>query len=232
MNLITLVIPCYNELESLPTLVSKIQNSNNNINFLIVDNGSTDGTKKYLKKLETTLNKKIRIHYIDVNEGYGHGIFTGLKNCDTQFLGWIHGDLQFDFDSLEKAYTYIYQNKESTNILYKGIRIGRGFIDRFFSLFMGIIASAVLGHKFYEINAQPTIFSKELINEIKDPPKDFSFDTYIFWLAKKHKYSFKRDSYLFPKREFGTSKWDIGLYSKISFSIQLFKYFLKLRKLK
>ena len=93
------------------------------------------------------------------------------------------------------------------------------------------IASVVLGYKFYEVNAQPTIFSKELIDKIKDPPKDFSFDTYIFWLARKHKYSFKRDLYLFPKREFGASKWDIGFYSKISFSINLFKYFLKLRKI-
>lgn len=230
MNLVTLVIPCYNELESLPILIDKIKSSKKNINFLIVDNGSTDGSKKYLIDIESKLNKNIQIHFININEGYGHGIFTGLKNCETQFVGWFHGDLQFDFDNLEKAYNYLLQNKNSKNIFYKGIRVGRSYIDRFFSVFMGIIATILLRYKFYEINAQPTIFNRELLDKINDPPKDFSFDTYVYWLAKKNKYKFKRDNYKFPAREYGSSKWDIGLKSKLSFSIQLIKYFYKLNK--
>ena len=53
-----------------------------------------------------------------------------------------------------------------------------------FSLFMGIIATIILRKTFYEINAQPTIFSPNLLDQVKSPPYDFSYDTYLYWLAK------------------------------------------------
>ena len=57
---------------------------------------------------------------------------------------------------------------------------------------MGLICSFIIGNKFYEINAQPTIFNKKLIENIKQPPNDFRFDTYVYWLAIKNGYSIKK----------------------------------------
>ena len=57
---------------------------------------------------------------------------------------------------------------------------------------MGLIASIVLNEKFVEINAQPTIFSYDLLTKIDNPPNDFSFDPYIYWIALKNKYKFIR----------------------------------------
>ena len=76
---------------------------------------------------------------------------------------------------------------------------------------MGISASIVLGMNFKEINAQPTIFSNQLMSLIDEPPNDFSFDTYIYWLALKNGYKIKRDFYIFPPRQYGNSKWNLGL---------------------
>ena len=86
------------------------------------------------------------------------------------------------------------------------------------------------GMKFKEINAQPTVFSNSLLTFVNEPPKDFNFDTYIYWLALKNNFKVKRDFYNFPPREYGESKWDFGLSSKIKFSISLLKYFFKLKK--
>jgi len=88
----------------------------------------------------------------------------------------------------------------------------------------------ILKNKYYEINAQPTIFNRELLNYITNPPIDFSFDTYVFWLAVKKGFVVKRDLFSFPPRKYGLSKWDFGLISKIKFSISLIKYFWSLRK--
>ena len=95
---------------------------------------------------------------------------------------------------------------------------------------MGISASILLKGKYYEINAQPTIFSYNLLSSITNPPYDFSFDTYVFWLAKKHKYIFLRKKVKFPNREFGNSKWDFGLKSKLNFSYKNLKYLLTLKR--
>ena len=57
MNFITVVIPCYNEFNSLPILIENLEKINN-INFLIIDNGSTDESREYLnsKKLNENIN--------------------------------------------------------------------------------------------------------------------------------------------------------------------------------
>ena len=39
MKLLRIVIPCFNELESLPLLIQNLKNLNSSINFLIVNNG-------------------------------------------------------------------------------------------------------------------------------------------------------------------------------------------------
>ena len=94
---------------------------------------------------------------------------------------------------------------------------------------MGFIASLVLKEKFTEINAQPTIFSYDLLEKIDDPPNDFSFDTYVYWLALKNDYKIIRKNFDFPPRVYGNSKWNFGIKSRLIFGINLFKYFLELR---
>jgi glycosyltransferase involved in cell wall biosynthesis len=59
-NLITIVIPCYNERQNLPKLFNKInkfQKKNKNFSFIIVENGSTDKSYDLLKRLTKKNNK-------------------------------------------------------------------------------------------------------------------------------------------------------------------------------
>lgn len=229
MNFITVVIPCYNEFNSLPILIENLEKINN-INFLIIDNGSTDESREYLNGKK--LNKNINTLFIDENLGYGNGIYTGLKYIkDSRFVGWIHGDLQFEFSKLDEVFYDLKQFSNNDKIFYKGIRKGRSNLEKFFSFMMGNIATLVLKDRFYEINAQPTIFSSELVDYLQNPPADFSFDTYVYWTALNQKYILKRKVFEFPKRQFGKSNWNLGFFSRIKFSLKLILYFIYLRNL-
>ena len=66
------------------------------------------------------------------------GYFKGLETItDSKYIGWIHGDLQFDFLGLRQALEYLnYSNKMSDLIFYKGVRKGRKIFDSFFSLIL------------------------------------------------------------------------------------------------
>ena len=231
MKTITLVIPCFNEHESLPTLIKELEKADRNISFLVVDNGSEDNTKDYLKNIQNNLSKNISILFIDKNEGYGHGIFTALSNIkNSKFIGWIHGDLQFEFSKLNLVYKDLESYKFSDeNIFYKGVRHGRSRLDFIFSYMMGKLASIILGKKMFEINAQPTIFSRELLEQLDNPPKDFGFDTYVYWKAINLDFLFIRKSFLFPPRKYGDSNWNFGLKSRFLFSYSLIKYFISLK---
>ena len=87
MKLLTLVVPCYNEVNSLPKLITKIKEVDKNINFIILDNGSFDGSTDYLKKIESQLQQNISIFFINKNDGYGFGVLEGLKSIsNSEFL--------------------------------------------------------------------------------------------------------------------------------------------------
>ena len=47
-------------------------------------------------------------------------------------------------------------------IFFKGIRYGRNSVSTIFSFLMGVFATLFLRYRFYEINAQPTIFSEPI----------------------------------------------------------------------
>ena len=92
----SLVIPCFNEEKSLevllPQLVIVIERVKNDVEFILVNNGSTDRTIEILSKLSS---KNITIVSLDKNVGYGGGIKAGLLKCKGDFIGWIHADLQY-----------------------------------------------------------------------------------------------------------------------------------------
>ena len=224
---VNLVIPCYNEEESIKKLFASLVTFSNeiDINFYILNNGSTDGTLDIMK----TLNERENIKFISLkeNKGYGYGVNYGLNYIkDADYIGWFHGDLQFDIRNLENIYEIINSEfiNENKQIFFKGIRTGRNFISQLFSYFMGLFATLLLRKHFYEINAQPTIFSSALYDSLTDYPYDFSYDTYVYWVAKKNRYKFLRKKVTFPNRPYGTSKWDFGIYSKIQFSYKNLKY--------
>ena len=104
------------------------------------------------------------------------------------------------------------------------------YTEKFFSHYMGVLATYILKIKLYEINAQPTIFNKELVEKLNHPPKDFRFDTYVYWVAMRNNYKVIRDEFNFPKREYGNSKWNFGLKSRLKFSKLLINYFYELKK--
>lgn len=233
--IIKLVIPCFNEGDSLKVLYKKLNNFNSsydcNIYFYILDNGSSDDTPEIINNFNAS--EKIKFLKLFKNEGYGHGVNYGIHQLkDADLVGWFHGDLQFDLEDLYIIYLKLEKLFKSyeENVFFKGTRYGRTLLSTGFSLFMGLLATIVLRHKFYEINAQPTIFSSNLLKKIDNPPKDFSFDMYIYWLAKKNNYYFVRQRVKFPKRIYGQSNWDFGIISKIKFSYKNIKYILSLLK--
>ena len=74
MYLISVVIPCYNEVDSIDILHQKALyiTNNYNIEIILLNNGSNDGTVEKLNNLEK--NKNIKIINLATNKGYGFGI--------------------------------------------------------------------------------------------------------------------------------------------------------------
>jgi glycosyltransferase involved in cell wall biosynthesis len=229
----SLVIPCYNESENLENLVDRCKyllNEKEDVEVVIVDNGSTDNSSEMLKDLLKNFKKeRLRSIRIEKNQGYGYGILIGLNECIGDILGWTHADLQADPVDFLNAISLINQAQDSNRVFIKGKRLGRPLRDVFFTWGMSIFERLILGVHLRDINAQPTVFSKEFFISLQQPPTDFSIDLYFYYEAVKRNYNIKRFSVKFGLRLKGQGHND-KLISKIKYSWKTIIFSLGLRR--
>jgi len=225
-----IVIPCYNEGLSIKDLVERCNfvSSKSPINFILVDNGSSDDTWEQLKFL--TLNSKNIVPLkVNHNIGYGNGILAGLKTTKAPYVGWMHADLQTDPEDLIQIADWLLTAMDIKYIFIKGKRKNRALVDMFFSFGMSVFESILFRKKMTEINAQPTIFTRSLINELNTAPLDFMLDLFAYNRAISNGYLQKRFSVYFGRRKYGVSSWNKNVFSRIKFICKTIKYSLLLR---
>ena len=230
MNQITIVIPCFNESQSLPELIKQLKNIDSDFNFILVDNGSTDNTQDILKILDIPEN--IQIIKKEINSGYGAGIKYGLRQVKTKFSGWMHADLQQEANVLLEAKSIISKfNEKSINnkFAFKGKRSGRSILENFFTTGVALFSSILFLRRFWDMAGQPNIFTTSSLKFIENAPDDHNFEFYVYinFLLKNGTY--KRFNAPFKKRKFGSSSWDKGLISKLIHAKRIFKYIVYLR---
>ena len=225
---LSLVIPCLNEVENIKLFLERARNlfSVSNIELIIVDNGSTDDTPKLLDEILVNypFARSVRL---EINKGYGYGILQGLKEANGSLVGWTHADMQTDPLDVLDAYKLFEENQDKLYV--KGLRGKRSYFDSLFTIGMAIFETLVFKTFLWDINAQPTIFNRELLDFFDDPPNDFSLDLYSYCLAKMENYKISRFPVAFNKRVHGSSTWNINLASKLRFVKNTLIYSLILR---
>ena len=221
----SIVIPCYNEASGLETLINEASRiaATYNGEFILVDNGSSDDTLRILKECA---EPNIRWVTTAQNLGYGGGILFGLKRCNSAIMGWTHADLQTPLADVVKAVSAIGANQG----FVKGRRINRPYFDNFFTLGMSLLESFLFRTRLVDINAQPTVFRKDVYNSWSNPPLDFSIDLYALVSAKRANVGVGRVNVQFHKRIHGNSSWNTGIKSRWKFIRRTISYSLLLRK--
>src|SRR5688572_1835757 len=76
---LTVVIPCYNEVDNIEKVLENVQAVQLADEIIIVDDGSTDGSREILQKIEAAGHKNVRVIYHEKNQGKGAALVTGFK---------------------------------------------------------------------------------------------------------------------------------------------------------
>tara|TARA_Y100000385_G_scaffold186075_1_gene192231 strand:+ start:362 stop:1057 length:696 start_codon:yes stop_codon:yes gene_type:complete len=226
---LSIIIPCYNEELSLNKLVDNCLNSiNDNVEIILVDNGSTDSTFKSLTNLNLPHN--IIPLRIDKNIGYGDGILHGLKHANGEIVSWTHADLQTDVSDVIRGFNFYEKELNKKTCIVKGERKNRNIIDSFFTFSMGVYSSVLLGKWLYDINAQPKMFHRTFMDEFEDAPLDFSLDLYLIYFFKNKNIKIKTFPVFFNKRRFGQAKGGGTFKGKIKLIKRTLSYIKTLKK--
>jgi len=228
---LSVVVPCYNEAKNIPLILERFKEvfRGNDMEVVLVNNGSTDDSQKIMESLLATYSFA-RIEKVAVNQGYGFGILSGLHSARGQFLGWTHADMQTDPYDVIKALELIEKASAPQKIFVKGNRHGRPFVDNIFTWGMGAFESIYLGVSLNDINAQPNLFHRSFFESWQDPPHDFSLDLYAFYMARKMGLEVIRFPVVFKDRMHGHSHWNFGWKSKWKFIKRTLDYSFTLKK--
>jgi len=232
MYKLAIVIPCYNEEKNIPLILKRfaeVVKQEERIKVILVNNGSTDGSADIFAELLPQYHFAELVNVKD-NRGYGFGIAAGLRQADTKYIGWTHADMQTDPMDVATA-LQLAEASDSKKVYVKGSRKGRGFFDNFFTIGMSFFETIFLKCPLWEINAQPNIFNRELFQRLQDPPHDFSFDLFFYYMAKRLNYKIIRFPVLFPERVHGESSWNTSFRAKYNFIKRTVTFSLSLKKL-
>lgn len=195
MKQISIIIPCFNEAKRLPKSVQKIEQYMNykkyDYEIIIVDDGSTDNTKKLYK------NKKyITIISYKPNKGKGFAIKTGILHATYEIILCTDADLSTPIDNFEKLHKYSKEydiiigsrNLKESNIIRRQPQhrriLGKIFRKVSSRILNNEIKDSQCGFKLFKKSTMKNILPLTSINR-------FSFDVELLLIAQTNKIPIK-----------------------------------------
>jgi glycosyltransferase involved in cell wall biosynthesis len=91
---LTVLMPVYNEIDTIEEIIKRVQATGLADEILLVDDGSVDGTRDILKELDG--QDAIKVFYHERNQGKGAAVRTGIKNATGDVLLIQDADLEYD----------------------------------------------------------------------------------------------------------------------------------------
>jgi len=209
---LSIVIPVYNEEESLELLynsiINNLQNTNLNFEIIFIDDGSSDNSWDVIK---TISEKKTNLSSIKFKKNYGKSdaLDAGFKASNGTYVLTMDADLQDDPNEIYPLFKMINQDNYDLVSGWKKKRndpLSKTIPSKFFNLITRIFS----GIKLNDFNCGIKIYKKELVNSVNLYGE---MHRYIPLIAKWNGYDKIGEKVVnHNKRKFGQTKFGMERY--------------------
>lgn len=204
---ISIIVPMYNEEESIKTLVyglkSVMENYGNQFEIILIDDGSSDKTGEITKELAVGFDF-LKVFHHSVNKGKTAAIKTGLRYSSGEILVLIDADLQYEPKDIPKL----------IELINEGFDVVNGWRDRrkdpitkkFSSRTYNFLTRKLFGVKIHDYNSGLKAFKREALKKM---PLLKGQHRYMLVLAKHCNLRIGEIKVQHCERTYGKSKYGI-----------------------
>ena len=91
------MVPVYNEIRTIEKILFRLQSLDLEKEIILVDDGSTDGTREFLRDLQKRgVEEGIKIVFHDLNYGKGAALRSGFRHVSGELVVIQDADLEYD----------------------------------------------------------------------------------------------------------------------------------------
>lgn len=223
------IIPTYNEIETIEAITRKVFSLPLDFNLLIVDDGSPDGTADKIKSLQLEFPDRLHLEQrkgkLGLGTAYIHGFRYAIKN-GYKFVCEMDADFSHNPEDLVRLYEACAING---NDLAIGSRYVNGvtvinwpiervlmsyFASKYVQFITGLpIKDTTAGFKCYRIN----VLEKIDLNSIKFV--GYAFQIQLKFLAWKYGFKLIEVPIIFTDRKLGVSKMSGSIFKEAFFGV-------------
>jgi glycosyltransferase involved in cell wall biosynthesis len=225
---ISVVIPVYNEVETIKEIVSRVQAVESEKEIIIVDDYSTDGTREHLREINQG-DENVAVLYHDHNQGKGAALRTGFQAVTGDVVIIQDADLEYDPREYPLLLAPIVDGR--AEVVYGSRFLGGPHRVLFFWHYVGNKFVTLLSNMLTNLNLTDMetcykVFKREVLDEITVKSNRFGFEPEFTAKIAKRGYRIYETPISYSGRTYEEGKkigWKDGV--KAVFAIFWFRFF-------
>tara|TARA_B100001287_G_scaffold88623_1_gene74287 strand:- start:3136 stop:3855 length:720 start_codon:yes stop_codon:yes gene_type:complete len=229
MKEVIVIIPTYNESENITRIIESIFSIHQDINILVVDDNSPDGTSNKVKEVISKFNNKLNLITRNSKMGLGSAYLTGFKwaiNKSFKYIISMDADFSHDPSDLLKLYNSCKNENNGISVgsrYIKGINVVNWPIERILlSYFASLYVRSITFMPVKDPTSGFVCYSTKSIKKLN--LENIRFNGYAFQIEMKFKlflmkFNIIEVPIIFTDRKFGKSKLNSSIIGEALFGV-------------
>lgn len=174
---ITVIIPAFNEKNTIQEIVRRVQAMKMVDEIIIVDDGSTDGTRDLISNMDGKNNVRIILH--EKNLGKGAAVRTGISAATGEVLMIQDADLEYDpreypnlMKPIEEGMADVVYGSRFLGAPHRAILFWNMVANKLLTLMTNILYNTILT----DMETGYKVFKREVVADMKIHAKRFDFE--------------------------------------------------------